>query len=245
MLGSMKGVKMSGLTKKLFELILGLRREELEAAKSYRMLQVYGSTMAYVPLMISPVLTYSLFAILALRGDTVFNPTQLFTSYALLSQPLFTTFAGMMELLSAIGCFERIQTFLSSETRSDQRLLKDSKTDETQVGLTGRTTIELNDQIELVVLSPREEQMRNPAAQIGKLSIQDGYFGWKESGRSVLHNINIIIPPKKLTLLIGPVASGKTTLLKAFLGETPMYRGIVESSNSEIAWCEQSPWLVV
>jgi ATP-binding cassette subfamily C (CFTR/MRP) protein 1 len=33
--------------------------------------------------------------------------------------------------------------------------------------------------------------------------------------------------------------------LKGLLGETPLSEGQVEVTNSDIAWCEQSPWLMV
>lgn len=45
MLGSMKGIKMSGLSQKLSELIENLRIKEVQVAKKFRLLNVYGATL--------------------------------------------------------------------------------------------------------------------------------------------------------------------------------------------------------
>jgi ATP-binding cassette, subfamily C (CFTR/MRP), member 1 len=45
MLGSMKGIKMSGLTQKLSQLIGNLRVKEAKSAKKLRLLNVYGATL--------------------------------------------------------------------------------------------------------------------------------------------------------------------------------------------------------
>lgn len=45
-------------------------------------------------------------------------------------------------------------------------------------------------------------------------------------------------------MLIGPVASGKSTLLQALLGEIVQMRGEVWYHSSDIAFCGQQPWLM-
>ena len=45
MLGSMKGIKLTGLTDRLQILIQGLRVSEVNAAKAFRLLGVYTSTL--------------------------------------------------------------------------------------------------------------------------------------------------------------------------------------------------------
>lgn len=45
-------------------------------------------------------------------------------------------------------------------------------------------------------------------------------------------------------MFIGPVASGKTTLLKALLGETPSSKGFVHISTLDFSFCDQTPWLL-
>jgi ATP-binding cassette, subfamily C (CFTR/MRP), member 1 len=73
--------------------------------------------------------------------------------------------------------------------------------------------------------------------------VEAGVFGWSDS--AVLSNVNISVRTGEIVFLLGPVASGKTTLLNAVLGETNLFEGSVTMASSEIAWCGQSPWLKV
>jgi ATPase subunit of ABC transporter with duplicated ATPase domains len=75
------------------------------------------------------------------------------------------------------------------------------------------------------------------------ISVQGGNFGW--SGDFQLRDVNFSIITGNIVILLGPVACGKTTLLKAILGETSHFEGSVELATPEIAVCEQSPWLMV
>ncbi len=51
--------------------------------------------------------------------------------------------------------------------------------------------------------------------------------------------------PGELTIIVGPVASGKTTLLKGLLGEARMFAGSIELTiPEEIAYCDQDAWLL-
>jgi ATP-binding cassette subfamily C (CFTR/MRP) protein 1 len=68
--------------------------------------------------------------------------------------------------------------------------------------------------------------------------------GWDRSKTPTLMNLNFRIREGSLTMVVGPVSSGKSTLLKALLGETPAARGLQRSSFSEVAYCSQSAWLV-
>jgi ATP-binding cassette subfamily C (CFTR/MRP) protein 1 len=68
--------------------------------------------------------------------------------------------------------------------------------------------------------------------------------GWDRGKTPTLMNLNFKIKEGSLTMLVGPVSSGKSTLLKALLGETPATRGLQRSFFTEVAYCSQSPWLV-
>jgi ATP-binding cassette subfamily C (CFTR/MRP) protein 1 len=82
------------------------------------------------------------------------------------------------------------------------------------------------DNIELQSLRP-SEMATDP------IVVRNGTFGWSFS-----------IKVSGLTMIIGPVACGKSTLLKALLGETPSSQGFVYVSTTEVAFCDQTPWLI-
>jgi len=77
------------------------------------------------------------------------------------------------------------------------------------------------------------------------LSISNGTFGWK-AGQSVLTNISISLPISHFAFVIGPVASGKSSLCKTILGDIPIAAGEVRlhPSFSSVAFCDQVPFLI-
>ena len=65
------------------------------------------------------------------------------------------------------------------------------------------------------------------------LEIKDGSFSWDLEGKEpVLHDINVKIPCGKLTILVGTVGSGKTSILSALLGEMTTVRGKILKNRS-------------
>ncbi|KAJ8951068.1 hypothetical protein NQ318_003766, partial [Aromia moschata] len=59
---------------------------------------------------------------------------------------------------------------------------------------------------------------------------------------TILHNINIHIPPNTLCAIVGPVGAGKSSLLQLILGELPASSGKIYLGG-EISYSSQEPWL--
>ena len=156
------------------------------------------------------------FAVTSRHLDT----TRLFTSLSyllLLSSPLTQLFQSVPQIIAAATCFGRVKKFLEATTRTDVRKMRSAKD-----------------------LFPKDTSIYSDVAVV----IRNGQFGWEE-GKITLNNINVTIPKSKLTIIVGPVASGKSTLCKVLLGETPMAEGdvIFNSSFSNIGFCDQGPYL--
>uniref|UniRef100_A0A8C0P4L6 ATP binding cassette subfamily C member 9 n=1 Tax=Canis lupus familiaris TaxID=9615 RepID=A0A8C0P4L6_CANLF len=91
------------------------------------------------------------------------------------------------------------------------------------------------------------------------IKVTNGYFSWG-SGLATLSNIDIRIPTGQLTMIVGQVGCGKSSLLLAILGEMQTLEGKVYWSNvneSEpsfeatrsrnrysVAYAAQKPWLL-
>lgn len=75
------------------------------------------------------------------------------------------------------------------------------------------------------------------------VEISDGCFGWDPAKEPNLRNVNIQIPRGKLTIITGAVGSGKSTLVKAMMGETPIARGTTRTFFTKAAYCDQTPWI--
>ncbi|OAG06384.1 P-loop containing nucleoside triphosphate hydrolase protein [Paraphaeosphaeria sporulosa] len=235
-LSSMKIIKILGLSTKVGRKLEQARIDEIQTAGKFRLISVLSASMANVPMLISPVITFVIFIATAKAHHTTLDPSKLFTSLSLLillSEPLFGLFAGLIDLMSAIGCFARIEKYLLTPSRSEHRNF-------TTVGERSSDSSERA----LTPIASKASNGANEAMDNAMVRIRNGNFGWKVDGEPTLRDINMTIAKNQLIAIVGPVGSGKSTLLKAILGETPYYEGDMHVSNPNIAWCEQESWLI-
>lgn len=68
-------------------------------------------------------------------------------------------------------------------------------------------------------------------------------FAWTTAGAPVLRDLNLTVQRNQFTFIIGPVGSGKSSLLKGLLGETPASEGFVYASIMNAGYVDQSPWI--
>ncbi|KAF3102920.1 hypothetical protein TWF706_005048 [Orbilia oligospora] len=238
-MGSLKGIKMLGLSKKLTDLVQKLRIDEVTASKKFRILAVYCSTLAYFPMMLSPVVTFAIYLGVVLRNNTTLDAQRMFTSLSLLmliTQPLFGVFQDIFEFMSSLGCLERIEAFLNKETKSDHRLLSLEATTRVADNQRSENDIEL-DQLAI-------QRVENLDGEETIVEVRDASFGWKKDDTPVINNINFSVDAGNLVMVCGPVASGKSTLLKSLLGETLGLKGFVQVATNSIGYCDQVPWLM-
>ncbi|CAG9936469.1 unnamed protein product, partial [Clonostachys rosea f. rosea IK726] len=228
---NMKAIKIMGVNKQLGDFVQAMRDAEINAGSSFRMTIIYSVTCSYAPMILSPLLTFA-----ATSRD--FDTTRAFTSLAfirLLTIPLGKLFQLLPALVSATACFDRVASYLEAESRSDYRLRSFVPSEVPNGSNSGR---------------PRDDDARNNEHATASpnatpaFSIKDGYFGWRDNN-FVLRQINLSIPQSKLTMVVGPVASGKSTFCKALLGEVPYIKGNVYFTPrlSKIGFCDQSPYI--
>jgi ABC-type multidrug transport system fused ATPase/permease subunit len=76
------------------------------------------------------------------------------------------------------------------------------------------------------------------------ISLGGASLGWTQDRRQ-LKELNLTIPRSSLTIVTGPVASGKSTLCKALLGEAPFAEGSITFHEGlpRIGYCDQTPFL--
>ncbi|KAF4343098.1 multidrug resistance-associated 1 [Fusarium beomiforme] len=237
MIGHIKSIKCSGLAQNLSDTILGLRADEIKASRPFRVVSSLTSAIAQVPLLMSPVAAFALFQGAASNSRQTLDATRLFSALSLiilLAQPLFFMFEVILDMSAALGAFERIQTFLIQDSRRDPRPLPASVIPEQRQ----------TDSIELQILrEPSLVSTTNLNIADAIIEISNANISWSE-GRVLLQDLTFTVGHHQLALLLGPVAAGKTTLLKAILGEVPYATGIINVHGGNLAWCEQSPWLL-
>lgn len=235
---------MSGLTGRLSQLIQKLRLEEIAEGSQFRMVQVYTAVLAFVPLNISPVIAFAAFTGLSRVAGKTLDTSRLFTSLSviqLLATPLAQIFQVLPIMAASLGCLQRIQKFLLADSRSDHRI-------EVSTLDTGRRSGPLSEQFssDVIAMEDLRPKVPNGTSSSGDsefILIRNGNFGWKHD-TPVISDVNISIRQSELVMLVGPIASGKSTLLKALLGETESSKGFVFVSTTDFAFCDQTPWLI-
>lgn len=256
MLGSMKRIKMCGLSQTLFDSLHGLRVSELKISVKFRQLLIANMGLAFTTQLFAPVLSFAVFTLLALRdkNGNFLDAKTAFTSlslFALLAEPLASLIMALTQFAGSIGCFDRIQAFLQNSEHIDDRVKPFMETAEK--GNSSQTTDgsgssflrdekPMNEKTFSNSIMRRALTSPNGCGPTDALCIEDGSFGWETEKDAVLKDISLRAPQGKMTMIVGPVGCGKTTLLKALLGEVPRLSGQVKIFNGDISYCDQSPF---
>ena len=185
---------------------------------------------------LSPLWAFGVYILLA-KSDNVgtLTPGIAFATLSLLElqqQPTGTIIDAFEHFQTLYRCFERIQEHMLAEGRHDYRIKLACDPSAKLEGEAGAT---------------------QPPAQTeqGELSSETkGFVAWTKDvtvGYSneivVLKDLNVGIPRGQTTVIVGPIASGKSTLLKLLLGEIRMLQGLIYTSFSTAAYCSQLPWI--
>ncbi|KAH9904926.1 P-loop containing nucleoside triphosphate hydrolase protein [Xylariomycetidae sp. FL2044] len=222
-IANMKNMKIAALVAPVSDLVQRLRVDELGAGARFRRLILVSTILALGPLMISPFMTFAF-------SQRSLDTATLFTSLSyliLLATPLLQAMRAIPQVLSGMACLGRIQAFLECKSRHDFRSVLSSVKETMEKEPLSETDIETDlDQSDAAIV------------------VSHGSFSWEED-KTVLHDINIRIPKSCLTIVVGPVASGKSTLCQALLGEIPISQGnvLMRTRIGRVAYCDQSPFL--
>ncbi|RFU75374.1 abc transporter [Trichoderma arundinaceum] len=215
-LGNIKDLRISGMTTPAITLLQREREEECRTGERSRVLIAVSASLSQMPQAVAPALAFAF-------GPHVLDETRAFTALsflALLTAPLLVVLQSLPIIAACVACLRRIKVFLDKEERIDGRLLD----------LTGKT----NEKTEMMDGFDADEE--------GFIIVQDALFGWA-ADNTVLQNINLSLSRASITFVIGPVASGKSTLCRALLGEVPHAQGRIVLKSDKVAYCDQAPFI--
>lgn len=218
MLNSMKLVKMLGMQNRLAERIQWLRIRELLVASQVRWMMVYTNVVANALGILSPAIIIALFAtwLRYVKGVNLDAETG-FTTVAVLGRvthPANMVMTIIPRALAAFAGFERIQEYLMTPALDDRRLV--------------------------ILTAPQSHSSGDPEAALRTKHLTAGYMHVQ---RAILDDISIDVAPASFVIVSGPVSCGKSTFLRAILGEVPASKGSVAVSTKLIAYCAQKSWL--
>lgn len=224
-LTNMKSFKMLGVARYIGNLVHQFRVDEGRAGNRFRLFQLL--TLALTPpAMVAPI-TFA------------FTPKDLSTaetfgalSYIiLLTGPLDYLIQSLPEAINAVVSLRRIQDFLATDPgKTSESSLENSARIDDAAGSSG--SIQLSD------IRPTDRFSQT------LLRIQNGTFGWVAE-KPVLKNISLSVRSNSLTIITDPMASGKSTLCSALIGQIPVGAGSVESAvgGAPIGYCAPHPFL--
>ncbi|VUC37886.1 unnamed protein product [Clonostachys rosea] len=249
MLGQMKGIKMMGLTNFFHSLVRTLRLDEIKVSYRYRSLLVRIMILSIFSSEITPVIVIFCAKYWPYEGQSL-SVSQAFTSLSIVSlvtQPLVLILTTMTQIAGVFGSFARIQAFLLLEEQEDFRGTTPvaSRCSESTLRCSSESTLGTiapsdNQSTEL---SPMESQVHDDM-EADTLAITISHANFQtDDGLPVLHDIHLKIPEGTLTIITGRVGCGKSSLLKAIVGEMVPGTGYVSVLEHCIGYCDQTPWV--
>ena len=188
----------------------------------------------------SPAITLVIFSIQAeIRGVKSIDVETAFTSLAiigLVTGPANTLLIMSAHMASAVASFERIQTYLSGSSREDKREIVQSKHSGGYGSPTNENDANYSDQI-------FNENSQSEADSTDAVAIIDANIPSSSKSNFFLQGLNLNVTRGSFTICCGPIGAGKTSLVKAILGDLPPSKGVIQIASDQIVYCSQNPWL--
>ncbi|KAJ5957023.1 hypothetical protein N7501_011302 [Penicillium viridicatum] len=238
-LNQIKGIKMMGLEDRIFHLIQSLRVSEIDSSKSFRLFIVWMNMIANLSDQLTPILIIAVTVFWTQGGQNI-SVAEAFTTLsivALVSSPMVNIIAAYPTFIGGLACLGRIQDFMLRTKRNDYRLVVSSPQDSDS-----KREMKADD-IDLRGIQKTDFLHDRAAEATPAISIENASFSLQDGSDAVLENINLIVRKSSLTMIVGPVGSGKSALLKAILGEARILNGSVRLDCGRIAYCDQTAWL--
>jgi ABC-type multidrug transport system fused ATPase/permease subunit len=194
---------------------------------------------------LAPGAAFAIYVLVATVNGQTLDVTSAFTALsliALLVGPIRAIVFTIPPLIAAISCFDRIQSFLSSPTKRDHRMLlpplQGQSSGIVRLDTLARNT-DVNSSIELESIVPRTNASSLPATAV----VRNLTLACSDESGPVLDDVSFNFPPGKLTMTVGPVRCSKSSLLQGLLGETPSSKGNVYINRGHSAFVDQVPWI--
>ncbi|KAJ6666237.1 hypothetical protein lerEdw1_000509 [Lerista edwardsae] len=228
------------------------RIKELISLKTFAL---YTSLSIFMNAAIPIAAVLATFVTYAYIEDEPLNTAQAFASLSLfhiLVTPLFLLSTVVRFAVKAIISVQKLNEFLISDEIGDDswRNGDSALAYESCKKHTGLHSKAINrKQPFRHQLDSFEQPLRIPTRHMEiddcAIKVINGYFSWG-SGLATLSNIDIRIPSGQMTMIVGQVGCGKSSLLLAILGEMQNLEGKVHWSRNRysVAYAAQKPWLL-
>ncbi|RYC82063.1 ABC transporter C family member 3 [Fusarium oxysporum f. sp. narcissi] len=227
-LKGIKSIKQMGAAPAIKTMLEDERQSEIKLSKRFRLQLIALVTLSFTSLTMLPALGLSVHNAVADKSSgrilTAQTAFQVMTLFNIVSSSIQDCTSHVMAIMVGLGSLQRIESFLNQHTWTDPRKsIRDASisTDESSVGGTS----------EKKVLTGVAVKIQNVSAK------------WTEDGEAVIKDATFDVPAHGLTVIAGSTGSGKSTLLRVVLGDLAPSSGTVSVDDSQVAFCDQTPWI--
>ncbi|XP_055944779.1 ATP-binding cassette sub-family C member 9-like isoform X1 [Argiope bruennichi] len=261
LLQGIKLLKLYGWDRLYANFVQNVREKELKILRSDAICVAFNTFITQTSSIIVTLVTFSLFS--KIEGRPIM-PADVFTGLALFNQltvPLYIIPFVIPMVINAIVSTRRLVDFLMlPEVDLTLPWRDDSDAPDARVEFvpdSGSVLLHVKENSfdSKGYLSGSEEsdgvflpEFYNypPIEENMLVSIKKGYFAYDPAYTiPTLRDINVQIPAGKLTIIVGNIGSGKSSLLSAILGELHIISGSVNWNSSPlVAYVPQKPWLM-
>ncbi|EQC32348.1 hypothetical protein SDRG_10095 [Saprolegnia diclina VS20] len=206
-------VKMYGWERDLEAAIDRIRAQELVFLKEYHRRRVFNTAA----LSVAPAICLALCLLLYVAQGNTLSPDKAFTVLAYMNVarlPCYNFSNGSLFVQEAMTSCDRVGAYLLADEVAESMPTGDA------------------------------------CGEVPDVAITDGDFTWHGSPSTdadpslplTLRNIHLHLAPASLTIVVGAVGSGKSSLVSALLGEIHQVRG-TRHVTGNVAYVSQEPWI--
>ncbi|KAJ9478158.1 putative Metal resistance protein YCF1 (putative) [Pseudozyma hubeiensis] len=248
-INSIKAVKQSALESFLISKISSIRHREVDALIRYLYDILFGSLLgnsAGDVLLASTVVTFALVSAFHHHstGAFPFTTSTVFTSITIvriIERPLFTLARKYASVLSTVTSLKRLETFLllPEQVAGERGAGCMPATENVHLAATAAVTF---DRVSFAWKQGANNSSSTDVACTSSTSTRGSLTNQAEG--PVLRDISLVVPRAQLTVVVGEVSTGKTSLLCSLLGELQVLQGeaMLSLRSAPVAYVSQNPW---
>ncbi|ODO00356.1 hypothetical protein I350_06992 [Cryptococcus amylolentus CBS 6273] len=217
LLSSMEIIKVFTYEIPFLKRLKNFRKKEMAGVRKILMIRAANQALAFSVPSLASVLAFVTYA----ASHDNMDPALIFTSLAffnLLRQPLMFLPRALSSLTDAQNAMERLTEVFEASDRAESTVIDPS------IGMAIRTRDVSFSWSKLNAADAREEKEKNFDAPFG------------------ISSLSIEVPWGKIVAIVGPVGSGKSSILQGLIGEMPQLGGSV-TFGGRLAYCQQSAWI--
>ncbi|KAJ1028587.1 hypothetical protein NDA16_001753 [Ustilago loliicola] len=257
-INAIKAVKQSALEGFLIDKVVTIRRREVHALIKYVRDLVFISVLGTVAGDILLMATITTFALVAAFHQTPgafpFTTSAVFTTITIvriIERPLFIVGRRYASVVSAVTSLKRLQTFLllPEQVAGEQNAAWSPPSEKVPLATSTAAVFEgvsmaWKQGVPRSSHDAASTAKQTTGADVNESTCSAEKIASKDQGVPVLQDLNLVVPLNKITVVVGEVGTGKTSLLCSLLGELTMLTGevMLPVRAAPIAYVSQEPW---